>query len=149
MVLSIGADNCATNRAIVTRLGVPPIGMSFLSEYRSIIDQVQTLSTQLRYSNNAAELERHTRLKLLKANVTRWSSIFKMLQRYVKVRDAIKIVSVVKVLLPRPSTHRKIVPFVETLKDLDSVCINLQADDRTLADVRLLFDAVASKYGFS
>ncbi|POM71659.1 Hypothetical protein PHPALM_11737 [Phytophthora palmivora] len=156
MVLFIVADNCATNQAIATRLGVPLVGCAshrfnlavchFLEEYRSIIDQVQALSTQLRYPNNAAELERHTSLKPLKVNTTRWSSTFNMLQRYVKIRDAIKMVTAVEDLLPRPSTHRKIVQLVEKLKDLDSVCINLQKEDRTLADVRLLFDAVASKY---
>ncbi|POM69808.1 Hypothetical protein PHPALM_13874, partial [Phytophthora palmivora] len=74
MVLFIVAENCATNQAITTQL--------------------------LRYTNNAAELKRHVRLKPLKGNATRWSSTLEMLRRYVKIRGATKMVPVVKALLP-------------------------------------------------
>ncbi|KAG6942140.1 hypothetical protein JG688_00018298 [Phytophthora aleatoria] len=156
MILFIVADNCATNQAIATRLGVPLVGCAshrfnlvvcrFLEAYQPLIDQVQTLCVQLRNPNNAAELARHTKHKLLKANATRWSSTYIMLARYVKIRDAIKMVSAVEELLPRPSTHRQIVQLVNKLEALDSVCVKLQSEDRNLGDVRLLFDAAMAKY---
>ncbi|ETK80850.1 hypothetical protein L915_13576 [Phytophthora nicotianae] len=69
-----------------------------------------------------------------------------MLACYVEIRDAIKMVAAMEDLLPRPSTHRQIVQLVTKLEALDSVCIKLQAEEGNLADVRLLFDAVISKY---
>ncbi|KAG3128319.1 hypothetical protein PI126_g21456 [Phytophthora idaei] len=156
MITFIVADNCATNQAIATRLGVPLIGCAshrfnlavcrYLEDYKPLIDQVQALCIHLRYTNNAAELARHTHYKPLKSNATRWSSTYQMLARYVKIRDAIKMVAAVEDLLPRPSIHRQVVQLVNKLEALDSVCVKLQSEERTLADVRLLFDAVMAKY---
>ncbi|KAG4229466.1 hypothetical protein PC116_g22206 [Phytophthora cactorum] len=69
-----------------------------------------------------------------------------MLARYVKIRDAINMVAAVEDLLPRPSIHRQVVQLVNKLEALDSVCVKFQSEERTLADVRLLFDAVMAKY---
>ena len=69
-----------------------------------------------------------------------------MLKRYLDIRDAIKEVAAVEELVPRPSAHRKIVQLVEKLEELDSVCVQLQAEKCTMADARLLFDAVLVKY---
>ncbi|KAG6953717.1 hypothetical protein JG687_00012231 [Phytophthora cactorum] len=153
MILFIVADDCATNQAIATRLGVPLVGCAshrfnlavcrFLEAYQPLINQVQALCVQLRYPNNAAELARHTKYKPLKANATRWSSTYIMLARYVKICDAIKMVSAVEELLPRPSTHRQIVQLVNNLEALDSVCVKLQSEDRNLGNsavVKLLSD---------
>ncbi|KAG3084560.1 hypothetical protein PC121_g5373 [Phytophthora cactorum] len=144
MIMFIVADNCATNQAIVTRLGVPLIGCAshrfnlavcrYLEAYKPLIDQVQTLCIHLRYPNNAAELARHTHYKPLKSNATRWSSTYQMLARYVKIRDAIKMVAAVEDLLPRASIHRQVVQLVNKLEALDSVCVKLQSKERTLAD---------------
>lgn len=96
---------------------------------------------QLRLPNNSAELARHTDLRPLKANTTRWSSVFYMLDRYVTIRDAIRNVPAVEDLLPRTSANRRISVLREKLVELDSVCKRLQSDQCSLADVRLLFDA--------
>ncbi|KAG4059771.1 hypothetical protein PC123_g5331 [Phytophthora cactorum] len=49
-------------------------------------------------------------------------------------------------LLPRPSIHHQVVQLVNKLETLDSVCVKLQSEERTLADVRLLFDTDMAKY---
>ncbi|OWZ05350.1 hypothetical protein PHMEG_00022579, partial [Phytophthora megakarya] len=128
MVLFAVSDNCSTNRAVATQM------------------KVQTLYIQLRYVNNAAELTRFTKYKPLKGNATRWSSTYQLLTCYIKIRDVIKIIAAVEDLLPRPSTHRKIVQLVAKIEALGSVCIKLQSEEGNLADVRLLFDAVIAKY---
>ncbi|KUF83134.1 hypothetical protein AM587_10000522 [Phytophthora nicotianae] len=74
------------------------------------------------------------------------SSTYEMLKRYVEIRDAIKMVQAVEDLVPRPTSHRRIVQLLSKLDDLDSVCVKLQSEELTLADVRLLFDAVVVKY---
>ncbi|ETI29699.1 hypothetical protein F443_23189 [Phytophthora nicotianae P1569] len=156
MVLFLVADNCSTNQAVATRMGVALVGCAshhfnlavcrYLEDFKSQIDQVQTLCIQLRNTNNTAKLAQFTKYKPLKANATRWSSTYQMLARYVKIRHAIKMVAAVEDLLPRPRTHRQIVQLVTKLEALDSVCVRLQSEEGNLADVRFLFDAVIAKF---
>ncbi|KAG2882599.1 hypothetical protein PC119_g20467 [Phytophthora cactorum] len=58
---------------------------------------------------NRTELRRHTCFAPLRANATRWSSTFMMLERYVRIRDTIKRVDAVYDLVPKPAAHRRIV----------------------------------------
>ncbi|ETI44582.1 hypothetical protein F443_10709 [Phytophthora nicotianae P1569] len=80
MILFMVVDNCATNQAIATRMGLSldaqviasTLAVSrYLEDFKTLIDQVQTLCVQLRYDNNAAELARFTKYKPLKSNATR------------------------------------------------------------------------------
>ncbi|ETN07859.1 hypothetical protein PPTG_23089 [Phytophthora nicotianae INRA-310] len=105
MILFKVVDNCATNQAIATRMGLSldaqviasTLAVSrYLEDFKTLIDQ--------------------------------------MLARYVEILDAIKIVAAVEDLLPRPSTHRQIVQLVTKLEALDSVCVKLQAEESNLAD---------------
>lgn len=157
MVKFLVADNCSTNQSFATKLQVPLIGCAshrfnlavclFLSESDDLIFQVQSLMIQLRYPNNAAELSRHTEKMPVRANVTRWYSVFEMLDRYIEIRDAIKEVPAVDERLPRGSAYRRIVSLHQKLKELNSVCVKLQHHKRTLGEVRaLLFDASLEKY---
>lgn len=156
MLRFVVADNCSTNQCVATELGVPLIGCAshrfnlavnlIIAEYKDQVDQIQNLMINLRHVNNAAELARSTNLKPLKANATRWSSTFEMLKRYVEIRDAIMTVSAVEELVPRGAAHRRVLSLLTKLEELDSVCIKLQAEKRSLGDVRLLFDACVAKY---
>ncbi|RLN98007.1 hypothetical protein BBJ28_00014077 [Nothophytophthora sp. Chile5] len=149
-------DNCATNQSLATDLEVPLIGCSshrfnlavnrLLEDYQDQIAVMQNVMILLRQPNNAAVLGRATSLKPIKANATRWSSTYAMLERYVKIRDAILTVGAVEELAPRGNAHRRVVAAVDKLKELDSVCVKLQAEKCTMADVRLLFDACTKKY---
>lgn len=69
-----------------------------------------------------------------------------MRKRDLGIRDAAKMISQVEDLVPRPNTHRRIVQLISQLEELDSVCVQLQGERCSLADVRVLFDAVISKY---
>ncbi|KAF1331975.1 hypothetical protein FI667_g3996, partial [Globisporangium splendens] len=124
MVLFIVADNCATNQAIAKKLSVPLVGCAshhfnlamtrYLSDYQDLIDSIQGLCVQLRQPNNSAALAQHTSLRPLKANATRWSSTYQMLRRYVRIREAIKMVPAVEDLLPSAATHRRIISLSKT-----------------------------------
>ncbi|KAG3154176.1 hypothetical protein PC128_g22431 [Phytophthora cactorum] len=126
-------DNCSTNQCIATKLDVPLFGCSshrynlavnrVLEDYQNQINLIQTLMIQLRQPNNAAALASVTKLKPIKSNVTRWSSTFIMLERYVKLWDAILTVSAVDDHVPRGSAHRRITAAVEKLKGLESVWV--------------------------
>ncbi|OWZ18481.1 hypothetical protein PHMEG_0007417 [Phytophthora megakarya] len=121
-------DNCATNQLMATILGVPLVGCvslsfnlasnQFLIEHEDLATAVAALMTALRTVKNREELRRHTQLAPLRANVTRWSSPFTMLERYVRIQDAIKRVDAVYDLIPKPAMHRRFVAPYETLKRL-------------------------------
>ncbi|ETP02288.1 hypothetical protein F441_20623 [Phytophthora nicotianae CJ01A1] len=59
-----------------------------------------------------------------------------------KIRAAILTVSAVEELVPRGNGHRHIAAVTDKLVELDSVCVKLQAEERSMAEVRLLFDAL-------
>ncbi|KAG3116749.1 hypothetical protein PI124_g4727 [Phytophthora idaei] len=72
-------------------LGVPLVGCAshrfnlatknVLAEHKDLVGAVSTLMVALRTIKKRAELRRHTSLTLLRANATRWSSTFMMLER--------------------------------------------------------------------
>lgn len=66
-----------------------------------------------------------------------------MVQRYVDIRDAIVTVEAVEDLVSRGPAHRRVLALLSKLQELDSVCVKLQAEKRTLADVRLFYACVA------
>lgn len=152
MVHFIVGDNCSTNQSIATKLSILLIScashrfnlavFNYLVDFRDLTDQVHALMFQLRHPNNFADLSLHTNLHLVKANATRWSSAYDMLERYIAIRDVFKRVAAVEDLVPRSAVHKKI---VTRLTEMNSVCKTLQSEDRTLADVRLLFNSVVEK----
>jgi hypothetical protein len=156
MVKFLVADNCNTNKSIATKMRVPLIGCAshrfnlavqrIIEDNADQISLIQTLMVQLRQPNNAAQLARFTHLHAVKANETRWSSTFAMLDRYIDIREAIMNVAAVEDLVPRGASHRKILLLHGKLQELDSVCKKLQHENRTLAEVRVLFDACIEKY---
>jgi hypothetical protein len=101
---------------------------------------------QLRLPNNTADLKNHTHLRAVRANVTRWSSTFEMIDRYVNFRYAVRNIAAVEDLMPRGAAHRRIVALHTKLTELNSVCVKLQYPGRTLAEVRVLFDACLENY---
>ncbi|DBA03755.1 TPA: hypothetical protein N0F65_004172, partial [Lagenidium giganteum] len=57
--------------------------------------------------NAAAELAKHTNLKAVKRNATRWSSTYEMLSRYVAIRDKIKLFKIVEDDVPTQAQHKR------------------------------------------
>ncbi|ETI37887.1 hypothetical protein L914_15654 [Phytophthora nicotianae] len=100
----------------------------------------------LRTTKNPAELRRHTSLVPLRANATRWISIFMILERYVRIRDVIKRVDAMYDLMPKPAAHRRIVALVESIKIFNSVCKKLQEEATSMKSVRLLFDKITEMF---
>ncbi|KAG3111568.1 hypothetical protein PI125_g9014 [Phytophthora idaei] len=101
---------------------------------------------QLRLPNNASELAKLTPLRAKTRNVTRWSSTYEMLQRYVKIRAHIRQLEAVEDLTPRSGKHKKLVSLLSHLEKFESVCKRLQSEATSMSEVRLLFDSVVSDY---
>ncbi|OWZ19062.1 hypothetical protein PHMEG_0006747 [Phytophthora megakarya] len=156
MVGFLVGDNCNTNQAIANKMGVPLVGCAshrfnlavnkFLAPYEDLLADVNTLMVELRHENNLAELKKHTVLEPIKRNVTRWSSTFTMVQRYIRIRAEIKKVEAVEELIPTGGKHRKLLALFEHLKKFQSITLQLQRDDTDMAEVRLMFDALITEY---
>ncbi|KAG2794481.1 hypothetical protein PC116_g16249 [Phytophthora cactorum] len=58
-----------------------------------------------------------------------------MVHKYVRICDAAKHVPAVEELLPRLSDHRRILVLHDKLKELQSVCENLQQHKRTFGEL--------------
>ncbi|KAG6615117.1 Amino Acid/Auxin Permease (AAAP) Family [Phytophthora cinnamomi] len=85
------------------------------------LGEVNNLMSQLRRTNNAAELSKDTALHALKRNATRWSSTFEMLHRYVRIRAEICKADAVEDLVPTGATHRNLVELLDHMKRFESV----------------------------
>ncbi|ETP50571.1 hypothetical protein F442_04153 [Phytophthora nicotianae P10297] len=137
-------------------MGLPLVGCAshrlnlaiqqYISEHEALLCQVNELMTQLRTKKNSASLGEYTDLRPVKRNVTRWSSTFKMVKRFVEFKDAVKHVEAVDELMPRAPDCRKLEKLLEDLKALDSECLALQSNKTTLSDVRIMFDGVIKRY---
>ncbi|KAJ0390995.1 hypothetical protein ATCC90586_010423 [Pythium insidiosum] len=131
-------DNCSTNQCLATKMDVPRIGCAshrfnlavsrFLEDYSDLISQAQNLMISLRHVNNTAALAKITDLKPINAVV-------------VCLPDARALHGD-----SRRHTDDRIGALVDKHAELDSVCVKLQADKRTMAEVRVLFDACIEKY---
>lgn len=112
------SDNCSTNQATATTMGVPLIGYAsnrlhlatdrVLKPHESSISAVSALMTAPRLPENRTALAQHTDLAPLRANATGWSSTFAMLERYARIREAAKQVDAVFDLIPKAAAHRRI-----------------------------------------
>jgi hypothetical protein len=152
IVQFIVADNCNTNRSIATKLGVPLVGCvshrfnlavnTFLNEHDLLLQKVNNLMSQLRQTNNARELYKLTPFRAKKRNMTRWSSTYETLERYMELRPHIRLVEAVEDYVPTSSENKKLGNVLCHLRKHDSVCKRLQCESTTMSKVRLLFDSV-------
>ncbi|EGZ22005.1 hypothetical protein PHYSODRAFT_251327 [Phytophthora sojae] len=156
MVGFLVEDNCATNQSIATKMGIPLVGCEshrfnlavnkFMEPYGDLLDEVNNLLVELRHENNRAELKKYTDLVPIKRNVTRWSSTFTMVERYIRIHAEIKKVDAVEEIVPTGGKHRKLVALFEHLKKFENVCKRLQREDTDMGEVRLMVDSLIAEY---
>ncbi|GMF23271.1 unnamed protein product [Phytophthora fragariaefolia] len=69
-----------------------------------------------------------------------------MVKRFLQIKDAAKHVEAVEELVSRSRDCRRLMKLQDDLQALDSICLKLQSNETTLADVRTLFDGVVKRY---
>ncbi|GMF24761.1 unnamed protein product [Phytophthora fragariaefolia] len=69
-----------------------------------------------------------------------------MVKRFLQIKDAAKHVEAVEEIVPRSRDCRRLLKLQDDLQALDSICLKLQSNETTLADVRTLFDGVVKRY---
>lgn len=157
-VLFLVGDNCPTNKSFADLVGVSLIGcashrlnlatQTFLLPLESMLTKIEYLMKKLRSIKNSAALRRFTHLSPILRNVTRWSSTYAMIQRYLEMKEHIVSIDNAELMdmLPTPSEERSIKHIFEMLSDFESVTIELQKSSTDLIDARVLFDTLISKY---
>ncbi|KAE9023365.1 hypothetical protein PF011_g4019 [Phytophthora fragariae] len=77
-------------------------------ELEDLAQAVSTLMVALRTVKNRAQLRRPTSIAVLRAISTRRNSTFTLLERYLHMRDAIKLIDTMLDIVPKPAVHRRI-----------------------------------------
>ena len=99
----------------------------------------------------SGKLRRHTNLRPVSRNETRWSSTFSMVERYCQIRETLaqaEFSSDKSLLefLPTPKESTEISDLLKHFTKFNSVQKSLQKEDVGLADARILFDHITMEY---
>jgi hypothetical protein len=158
-VVAFIGDNCSTNKKISNDTGIPLVGcashrfnlavckwLSDKPEYCSVLDTIHSLMTELRKLKNAARLRALTDLSPVVNNVTRWSSKYEMLSRYLRIENEVKKISEVQDYIPSSRQRRDLSELVEHMSKFQSITKNLQKKGLCLDIVKSVFEAVVEDY---
>lgn len=157
-IVCLIGDNVSTNKALANKTGIPMVGCAshrfnlamrdILHKDQDIIAKVNSTMVKLRGLLLSAKLQKLTHLKPQVANVTRWSSIHNMLNRYTELREYLPMLESdeIDMLLLTASENRKLESLLNIINPLESVTKTLQEESTSIGDARALFDAVMEKF---
>lgn len=93
------------------------------------------------------KLRRKTDLEPVKRNVTRWSSTYEMLKRFFQIKDFVDDLDP-DLACHLPSGYQTLLlkKILQDLSIFDNVSKQLQDQNCTLSEVRILFDAIINAY---
>lgn len=158
-VLFFVGDNCNTNKSLASLCQVPLIGCyshrfnlevkNFIvdQECEDLLENINSIMKLLKSTKRAAKLARSTSLLPKKRNVTRWSSSFEMLKRFMDIKEHFdptdyEVIS----LLPNPKNELRLQKLLLDLTGLETVTKELQSESTNLLIGRDLFEGVMEKY---
>lgn len=154
-IVAIIGDNCNTNRALGRHFNAHFVGCyshrfnlavkDVLTNNTLTIEKVQKIMKKLSCQLPAAKLRRFTHLKAKQNNVTRWSSTYDMLKRYVELREFLTLLDIPDIFLSSRE-DAEVNSVLVTLSDLDSITKELQKESTTMCEARTLFDGVLSEF---
>ncbi len=156
-IVSLIGDNAEVNKATANLCKIPLIGCSFhklnlainryLGKHENLLNKINILMGKLRSLTFAGKLRNVTQLTPLQRNKTRWSSVYKMVNRYIELQPFLSIfhddVSLIDDFLT-PREQKNLLFLQSQLKNLNSITCALQRTDIDLYDARVLFDGVIS-----
>lgn len=154
-VMFFCGDNCSVNLKLSDDTGIPIIGCAshrlslavkeFLVAHENVLSKINQLMGKLKNLKMAARLREKTPLKAKKRNLTRWSSTFEMVKRYIEIKDFLPVDEEIAALTPTPlQTQQLISLFDGVLTEIEAVTKYIQDDNRSLLDVREVFDELMS-----
>lgn len=175
----IAGDNCSTNRRLCDLAEVPLLGcknhrlhlavqafigpeekknslgelITAVSQDRALVNKVDQLMGQLKTLKNASLLRSKTQLCAERKNATRWWSIYKMLQKWINLKEYIlQVESFPESVLdkiPTAAEQPQIAQLIASLADFESVAKSFQfSGDKqpNQEDARVLFDSLLAAY---
>ena len=151
------ADNAAVNTRLADLLGIPMIGCAshrfnlackkYLESSENVLQKIQSLMTSLRQVKQAGKLRTKTDLEPIIRNVTRWSSTFEMVQRFLTLLEFIDTTDAA--LAENLPTPLEIIALNDLMKDLEqfqTTTLLLQDEKRNLQEVRSISDEMLKHY---
>lgn len=158
-ILFIVGDNCPTNKRVAKNLRKPLVGCAshrlnlackdFFDDYETIVLKIDAIMKKLQSSSVSAVLKKHTPLKPIRMNVTRWLSKFSMIQRYKVLKPFIRQGSIrlhLGSLMLTTQEEECLESLTEALDDLEIATRALQNVHTDLSEARDLFDDLISLY---
>ena len=176
----IAADNCSTNAKLCSDSGVPMKGcdshrlnlavmemlgpeekrnragaiVQHASPMQALIRKLDRCMGALKSMKNSSILRTKTKLKAERRNKTRWSSLYKMIRKWIKIKDKVAAVEEwpdeVLDLIPDAMESRKLVEYMQKLKDFESVSKKLQGSGENRVNVfaaREILDQLIRDHG--
>jgi hypothetical protein len=161
-LLALVGDNCTVNRRLCSDLNIPLIGCAAHKfnlavncwidaqgpeKYlRSTINALRTLVTKASTIKNAAQLMKTTELRPVLSNVTRWSSCYEMIERYLRIQvDLERVEALGQYMLSTPQ-NLALKDAVKHLRAFDATGKHLQQKGLSFIEARSTFDYILTKY---
>jgi len=167
-VACIIGDNCSTNKAISTRWNIPMVGCAshrlnlavkqWIEEQPGVADAIEKVSILMSKASNlktAARLRELTMahhgvsLKAIKENVTRWTSVFSMVKRYLRIKKQLDDCEGLEEYALTKSEQRVITKVKEDFEIFNIVTTELQGKGVDLVHVRIQFNTLLSEPRYS
>ncbi|POM71860.1 LOW QUALITY PROTEIN: Hypothetical protein PHPALM_11517 [Phytophthora palmivora] len=133
---------CATTTQVATRLAVLLIGCAprrfnlavnaFLETRRETVDAHADAGTL--HNQQPHCYAQHTELTPLCPNGACGSTVYAMIARYVRIRDAVKKLEAVFDVIPKAAVHRRIGALLTDLQIFNSVTVKLQIENLSLEE---------------
>ncbi|EGZ06100.1 hypothetical protein PHYSODRAFT_532032 [Phytophthora sojae] len=157
-------DNCSTNQCIGRKEGaLPLIGCAshrfnlavraFLEAHETMVEKVHKFMKKLATVKGRAVLKKISKLHPKLNNVTRWSSTYEMLERFVALHPHVKMLEFkylekirIVDLLFIPHEFAQAEELLAQLANLEEATQELQKEELTLAAARDLFDLAIKRY---
>ncbi|EGZ30684.1 hypothetical protein PHYSODRAFT_475146 [Phytophthora sojae] len=157
-------DNCSTNQCIGRKEGaLPLIGCAshrfnlavraFLEAHETMVEKVHKFMKKLATVKGRAVLKKISKLHPKLNNVTRWSSTYEMLERFVALHPHVKMLEFKDLekirivdLLFIPHEFAQAEELLAQLANLEEATRELQKEELTLAAARDLFDLAIKRY---
>jgi hypothetical protein len=149
-------DNCSVNCKLSDDTSIPLIGCAshrlnlavqeYLHNSETLLNKIDQLMRKLQTIKFAARLREETHLSAIRRNLTRWSSTFNMIERYLKIKDNLPT-QYAEVADLVPTARESILVkdlFDSVFKEFQAATLVLQNNGLSLGDARAVFDSLLS-----
>ena len=158
-VICLVGDNCKVNQSLARAMSVPHIGcgshkfnlavQKWIKEQPNLTDIIAKIAAVMKKASTlkvAAKLAQFTSYACVKANETRWSSSYNMVERFFQIQPQLNAVVELLELLPTPVEVDTLLRGFRTLSSFESITKALQHDGIPFVEVRSTFDMLIEDF---